>query len=196
MAIARALYHGCRRVAEHAAPPARGVRHERDEGRAQRCAQLLDPRRLVGRVAPPGNGWAIESAEDDHDIERRDQRECASLFSLLEERVVPLFYERTTAGVPRGWVEMVLESWATLGPKVTASRMVRDYTTALYEPAARQSRSMNGTSDGGRRRAAQRGAPTSAGRGRRCTSPRSTSTPARSTPGRRGRWSPPSSSTG
>ena len=41
-----------RRVAEHAAPSAGGVRHERDEGRAQRCAQLLDPRRLVGRVAP------------------------------------------------------------------------------------------------------------------------------------------------
>ncbi len=85
----------------------------------------------------PGNGWAIESAEDDPDLDRRDERECGTLFRLLEERVVPLFYERTTAGVPRGWVEMVQEAWATLGPRVTAARMVRNYTTDLYEPAAR-----------------------------------------------------------
>ena len=155
MAIARDDVPRLRRVAEQAAPPARGVRHERDEGRAQRRAQLLDPRRLVGRVATTaGNGWAIESAEDDPDLERRDQREAASLFALLEQRDrAAVLRPQPPTACRAGGCEMVLQAWATLGPKVTAARMVRDYTTELYEPAARQSRSMNGKSDGGRRRA-------------------------------------------
>ena len=160
-----------RRLAEHAAPSARGVRHERDEGRAQRRAQLLDPRRLVGRVLrTPGNGWAIESAEDDPDIERRDERECASLFALLEEQVVPLFYERTAAGVPRGWVEMVLEAWATLGPEVTASRMVRDYTTDAVRAGGRSPVTVDERQERRRRRRAGRVArQRPRRRGRRCT---------------------------
>jgi glycogen phosphorylase len=90
----------------------------------------------------PGIGWAIESAEEDPDLERRDQRECASLFAVLEEQVIPQFYEHTSGGLPRGWIEMVQEAWATLGPWVTAARMVRDYTTELYEPAAASSRAL------------------------------------------------------
>ena len=119
-----------RRVAEHAAPAARGVRHVGHEGGAQRRAQLQHPRRLVGRVLRTArNGWAIESAEDDPDQDRRDLREVGSLFGILENQVVPRFYDRGRDGVPRQWVEMVLKAWATLGPEVTAARMVRDYTT-------------------------------------------------------------------
>ena len=82
------------------------------------------------------NGWAIESAEDDPDLDRRDHREVGSLFGILENQLVPRFYDRGRDGVPRQWVDMVLKAWASLGPEVTAARMVRDYTTALYEPAA------------------------------------------------------------
>ncbi len=85
------------------------------------------------------NGWAIESAVDDPDQERRDLREANSLFSILEQQVTRKFYDRDIDGIPRQWVEMVLQAWASLGPRVTASRMVRDYTTALYEPAAASS---------------------------------------------------------
>ena len=86
------------------------------------------------------NGWAIESADDDPDLDRRDLREVGSLFAILENQVVPKFYDRGRDGVPRQWVQMVLQAWASLGPQVTASRMVRDYTTALYEPAAASAR--------------------------------------------------------
>jgi len=92
------------------------------------------------------NGWAIESAEDDPDETRRDLREAASLFSILEQQVVRSYYDRGADGVPRAWVDLVLEGWASLGPQVTAARMVRDYTTALYEPAARSSSQL--TADG------------------------------------------------
>jgi starch phosphorylase len=93
------------------------------------------------------NGWAIESAEDDPDEKRRDLREAASLFSILEQQVVRTFYDRNRDGVPSVWVDMVLAAWAGLGPQVTAARMVRDYATALYEPAARASTRL--AADGG-----------------------------------------------
>ena len=82
------------------------------------------------------NGWAIESAEDDPDLDRRDLREATSLFSILEQQVTPAFYDRDLDGVARRWVDLVRHAWASLGPRVTAARMVRDYTTQLYEPAA------------------------------------------------------------
>jgi glycogen phosphorylase len=82
------------------------------------------------------NGWAITSAEEIDDDSRRDEREVNSLFDLIESQIVPLYYERGAGGVPRGWVGRVKQAYASLGPKVTASRMVRDYVEKLYEPAA------------------------------------------------------------
>jgi glycogen phosphorylase len=82
------------------------------------------------------SGWAISSVEGESDVARRDLIEANSLFDLLERQIVPLFYQRTEGPVPRRWVARIKQSLITLGPKVTASRMVRDYVTRLYEPAA------------------------------------------------------------
>jgi starch phosphorylase len=82
------------------------------------------------------NGWAISSAEDVEDLDRRDRLEAGALFDLLERQVVPLFYERYGGPVPRRWLKKVRRSLASLGPRVTASRMVDDYVTELYEPTA------------------------------------------------------------
>ncbi|MFW0785718.1 alpha-glucan family phosphorylase [Gordonia sp. CPCC 206044] len=89
-------------------------------------------------MADGENGWAIPSAEGVTDEHRRDDLEAEALYSLLEESVIPLFYNRNPAGIPERWVEMVRHTVSRLGPKVQAARMVRDYTTALYGPAARQ----------------------------------------------------------
>jgi starch phosphorylase len=80
------------------------------------------------------NGWAISSAEDVADLDRRDRLEAGALFDLLERQVVPLYYERYGGPVPRRWLKKVRRSLASLGPQVTASRMVADYVTELYEP--------------------------------------------------------------
>jgi starch phosphorylase len=82
------------------------------------------------------NGWAISSAEDVQDIEQRDQLEASGLFDLLERQVVPLFYETYGGPVPRRWLKKVRKSLTSLGPKVTASRMVAEYVERLYEPTA------------------------------------------------------------
>ena len=90
------------------------------------------------------NGWAIPSADDDADIGRRDQREGTSLFGLLEREIVPLFYDRDAHGVPVQWINKMKDNWRSLGPFVTAARMVRDYTSELYEPAAASATAMIG----------------------------------------------------
>ena len=82
------------------------------------------------------NGFDIASFDDDHDDARRDLREATATFEVLEQQLVPLFYDSGDDGVPHGWIERIKNNWATLGWNVIAGRMVRDYTTSLYEPAA------------------------------------------------------------
>jgi starch phosphorylase len=82
------------------------------------------------------NGWAISSAETYEDLARRDEVEAASLFDLLERQIVPLYYERYGGPLPRTWVRKVKASLRSLGPRVSASRMVQDYVAEMYEPAA------------------------------------------------------------
>src|SRR6056297_551311 len=82
------------------------------------------------------NGFDIASFDDDPDLERRDRREADAAFEAIENEIVPLFYARHDDGLPHGWIERITANWATLGWKVIAGRMVRDYVTAYYEPAA------------------------------------------------------------
>src|SRR5271169_6304019 len=89
-----------------------------------------------------GNGWEIPSADGVADVGRRDELEAQALYELLGKSVAPLFYERDADGVPQGWVERIRHTLRTLGPKVQAERMVREYVTALYVPAAASSRAL------------------------------------------------------
>ncbi|CAM3553887.1 alpha-glucan family phosphorylase [Smaragdicoccus niigatensis] len=82
------------------------------------------------------NGWAIPTADGVTDEHRRDDLEAAALYELLEKSVTPRFYTRDADGIPGRWIEMVRHTLQTLGPKVLASRMVRDYTLGYYLPAA------------------------------------------------------------
>ncbi len=95
------------------------------------------------------NGWEIPSATGVADEVRRDDLEANALYTLLEEAVAPKFYERDEHGVPPRWVEMVRHTLQTLGPKVLASRMVRDYVEKYYTPAAQALRKTVG-GEGGR----------------------------------------------
>jgi starch phosphorylase len=94
------------------------------------------------------NGWEIPSATGLADEVRRDDLEANALYTLLEEAVAPKFYERDEHGVPPRWVEMVRHTLQTLGPKVLASRMVRDYVDGYYTPAAQSQRKTSGGEDG------------------------------------------------
>lgn len=86
------------------------------------------------------NGWAIPTADGVEDPHRRDNLEASALYDLIDEHVRGAFYDRDASGLPRHWLEMVKHTLRTLGPKVLASRMVRDYVTGLYDPAGAASR--------------------------------------------------------
>jgi starch phosphorylase len=88
------------------------------------------------------NGWAIGTPETYADFVLQDRVEASALYNLLERDVVPRFYERTEGPVPRRWIDRLKRSVETLGPFVTADRMVRDYVQGLYEPSAAQSTAM------------------------------------------------------
>jgi glycogen phosphorylase len=83
-----------------------------------------------------GNGWAIPSADGVADAARRDQLEAQALYDLLGKSVAPLFYDRDADGIALGWVERIRHALRSLGPRVQAERMVREYVTELYAPAA------------------------------------------------------------
>jgi starch phosphorylase len=88
------------------------------------------------------NGWAITTADGVADPDRRDEVEARAIYDLLENHVVPRFYESGRDGVPPRWVEMVRHTLRETGPKVLATRMVRDYVRKLYVPAAGSARAM------------------------------------------------------
>jgi starch phosphorylase len=90
------------------------------------------------------NGWAIPTAEGVDDPTRRDELEAQGLYELLENVVAPRFYDRDRNGRPAKWLSMVRHTLVTLGPKVQATRMVREYVHALYTPAAASARTLDG----------------------------------------------------
>nr|WP_055505221.1 alpha-glucan family phosphorylase [Nonomuraea pusilla] len=89
------------------------------------------------------NGWAIPTADGVSDPDRRDALEAAALYDLIEHEVADRFYDRAGDGLPRRWMEMVKHTLTSLGPKVLAGRMLRDYVTDLYTPAARSARALS-----------------------------------------------------
>jgi starch phosphorylase len=92
-------------------------------------------------------GWAIPSAEGVDDVDRRDDLEAKALYDLFEKQVAPRFYD---GQIPGRWIEMLRHTIKELGPKVLATRMVRDYVQKLYVPAAEASHKLNETYDGAR----------------------------------------------
>ena len=96
------------------------------------------------------NGWAIPSVDGVVSTERRDDLEADALYDLIENQVAPRFYDLDDDGVPTRWLEMVRHTLKSLGPKVLATRQVRDYVSDLYAPAARTSRALNSDYHGAR----------------------------------------------
>jgi starch phosphorylase len=84
------------------------------------------------------NGWQIESSSNPVDHEAKDWADAQAMYQLIEEQLVPAFYERDARGIPRAWLRIVRESIRTVLPRFSARRMVKDYVREMYAPAMRQ----------------------------------------------------------
>ena len=85
------------------------------------------------------NGFAIGNGEIHADQAVQDQRDAESLYRLLEEEIIPLYYDRDDDGVPHGWVKRIKRSVRTLTWRFNADRMVMDYAEKCYLPASMSS---------------------------------------------------------
>ncbi len=82
------------------------------------------------------NGWGI-APSGFHDDARRDDEDARSMYELLQDEVVPMYYERDGDGLQRRWAARMKRSMATTIPSFGMGRVVTDYAQCLYAPAAR-----------------------------------------------------------
>jgi len=82
------------------------------------------------------NGWLIEGANGDDPL-GTDAAEADALYRLLEEEIVPSFYDRDGSGLPERWLRRVKEAILTVMPRFSTRRMMKQYATQMYAPAAK-----------------------------------------------------------
>jgi len=82
------------------------------------------------------SGWAIGKGEEYTDLTLQDEIESNALYNLLENEVVPQFYQRSENGQPRRWIDKMRASISKLGPVFNTNRMVQEYLERFYLPAA------------------------------------------------------------
>ena len=93
------------------------------------------------------DGWAIRS-EPNLDEPIQDERDADALYRILEREVVPEFYERDAAGLPRAWLRRVRDSLKVLGPMFNTARTLRDYVVQVYGRVQLSQSSVPGGADG------------------------------------------------
>ena len=99
----------------------------------------------------PEVGWALGDGLEHGDDPAWDAVEAERLYDLIENEIIPEFYDRDQAGIPRRWINRVKESMARLTPEYSANRMLEQYLQTYYIPAAAayRRRSAGGTSEDG-----------------------------------------------
>jgi glycogen phosphorylase len=83
----------------------------------------------------PEVGFAIETLEGGASEAAQDEADADALYAVLEDQVLPAYYERDRAGLPQRWIALMRESIAELGPRFGTARMVAEYVERLYLPA-------------------------------------------------------------
>ncbi|MBA2352712.1 MAG: alpha-glucan family phosphorylase [Burkholderiales bacterium] len=86
------------------------------------------------------NGWAIKPASQKLDDSRRNAEEGQTLYEILQDQVLPLYYQSNNVGYSPGWVAMAKHSIASLLPRFSSARMVAEYLSKFYLPATQQGR--------------------------------------------------------
>lgn len=89
-------------------------------------------------------GWSIDAGQEFSDQASRDRAEAIRLYEVLEQEIIPTFFERNAEDVPSAWVERMKRSINLVAPRFSANRMVAEYATRFYIPAAGRVREVEG----------------------------------------------------
>jgi starch phosphorylase len=85
------------------------------------------------------NGWAIGKDIDYLNPDLQDKEDAESLYDILENEIVPLYYQlRSSDGLPGEWIGRMKQSIRTIGPQFSMRRMVKEYIERLYLPAMQE----------------------------------------------------------
>lgn len=94
------------------------------------------------------NGWAIgDDGDQQLDDDAQDEADASALYRLLEEEVLPSYYDQDATGVPQAWVARMKHAIKTLTGAFSADRMVRDYVERAYRPCSRTYSRSSGARD-------------------------------------------------
>ncbi|HEY8518740.1 MAG TPA: alpha-glucan family phosphorylase [Gammaproteobacteria bacterium] len=90
-----------------------------------------------------GNGWGIPPTQGYSDAAERDRQDAITLYEILQDQVIPLYYDRDPAlGYSRRWVELCKRSMASVLPRFNSQRVMHDYARYYYGPAAKEGRAL------------------------------------------------------
>ncbi len=78
------------------------------------------------------NGWSIGNGEIFDNHEEQDRFDAEQIYSVLENQILPTFYERNEHNIPTRWIKKIRNAIATIAPEYNTHRMVRDYATKYY----------------------------------------------------------------
>lgn len=90
-----------------------------------------------------GAGWALTDKRTYENQEQQDQLDAATIYSLLENEILPLYYARNAKGYSAGWIRTVKNSIAQVAPHYTMKRQLDDYYSKFYGPLAERSRQLS-----------------------------------------------------
>ncbi len=82
------------------------------------------------------NGWTVGEAREYSNQDEQDWNDAQHLYRILEQEVIPTYYDRGSDGIPHRWLAISKESTATIAPVFSTRRMVKEYVTRLYLPVA------------------------------------------------------------
>jgi starch phosphorylase len=89
------------------------------------------------------NGWALDHNIKATNPEEEDKTDAQELYRLLEQEVVPLYYQQDQSGVPHGWVSIIKEAIRSVVPLFCTRRMLKEYTEKIYLTAAQSAKQFN-----------------------------------------------------
>ncbi|HBJ76857.1 MAG TPA: DUF3417 domain-containing protein, partial [Porphyromonadaceae bacterium] len=90
-----------------------------------------------------GAGWALTEKRTYDEQRYQDQLDVATIYSLLENEIIPLYYAKNSKGYSPEWIQYIKNSLASIAPHYTMKRMITDYIDKFYSKEAKRKKELS-----------------------------------------------------